>query len=381
MLTKSLLLALSAGLALALPGFSPSASAQDVAIEKVDASQAPRLPPSFDKPEMQRIAEMLTGSWKATIADMGGATKDVVLSFAPVRIEGLPNTVFAETSEAAALNRPFRQEILQLYQAADGLRIRTLEPRRTRAYMGNLAGLWAAPAAFPQLSADDLVATLDYVVTVAGDGFTAKTPHPYPTANGGAFNMSSEVKMSGNSLMIADRGMRADGQAAWGPASGAFDTFTKFDPGVKVTDMGSGLYVLDFKPTTGEPAKQGDLVKCHYAGYLESGQTFDSSYDRGTPFTYPHGQPLIEGWNKAMSDVSKGAVRRLIIPGPMAYPGGRKPIIPANATLIFDIEVLDITPPPAPPVAATPEMSNTNPDPTGAKPASQPAQPEQSQPK
>jgi len=371
MIKKNVLLAIAAGLVLAVP-----ALAQDVKVEKVEASEVPRLAPSFSDADMGRVAGMLTGSWKANVSAVGGGMKDVVISFAPVRIDAIPNTVFAETAEAGSINRPFRQEILQFYRAADGLRMRTLEPRRTRGYMGNLAGLWAVPAAFPQISADDLVATMDYVVTVSADGFTAKTPHPYPTATGGAFNMSSDVKMSGGSLMVADRGSDASGKVVWGPAAGSFDTFTKFDTGVKVSDLESGLYVIDFKAATGEAAKPGDIVKCHYAGYLEDGRTFDTSYDRGTPFTYSFGQPLIEGWNKAMSDTRKGAVRRLVIPGPLAYGvNGRKPIIPSNATLIFDIEVLDVTPPaPIAPPAAGPEVGNV---PQGG---SKDVQPQQAQP-
>lgn len=362
---KSVWVALLAGAVLAAP-----ALAQDMKIEKIDASQIPKLAPSFSDAEMTKFAAMLTGSWKASVATPGGAARDVVLSFAPVRLDSIPNTIFGETAEAGALNRPFRQEILQLYRAADGLRVRTLEPRRARGYMGNLAGLWAAPAAFPQLSADEFVATLDYVVTMSADGFTARTPHAYPTSTGGAFSMSSEVKFEGGKLMVADRGVGANGEAVWGPAAGSFDTFAKFDTGVKAVDLENGLFVIDFKPGSGEMAKEGDSIKCHYAGYLEDGRTFDSSYDRGTPFSYPYGQPLIEGWNKAMINLNKGVVRRLVIPGPLAYgANGRKPIIPANATLIFDIEILDVTtPPPAP---AAPDVGNT----TGEKPATQPEQP------
>jgi len=353
---KSLWAVMLAGLAAVAP-----AVAQDMKIEKIDRSQVPGLAPTFSDADMTKVAGMLTGSWRASVAAVGGDAKEVVVSFAPVRIDGIPNAIFSETAESGALNRPFRQTVLQLYRAADGLRIRTLEPRRSRAYMGNLAGLWAVPAAFPNLGADEFVATLDYVVTLSGTGFTAKTPHAYPTSTAGAFSMSSEIKFEEGVLSVADRGFDATGAAVWGPASGTFDSFKKFDSGVKATDMGGGLFLIEFKPGTGEPAKEGDVIKCHYAGYLEDGRPFDSSYDRGTPFAYPFGQPLIEGWNKAMAVTHAGSVRRLVIPGNMAYgAAGRKPIIPGDATLIFDIEVLEVAPPPAP---ATPDVGNTKPDP------------------
>ena len=104
----------------------------------------------------------------------------------------------------------------------------------------------------------------------------------------------------------------------------------------------SGLKYIDEVVGTGVQPKTTSQVTVHYTGWLESGKKFDSSRDRGQPATFPLGG-VIKGWTEGVSGMRAGGKRRLIIPGNLAYgPAGRPPLIPANATLVFDIELISV---------------------------------------
>ncbi len=104
----------------------------------------------------------------------------------------------------------------------------------------------------------------------------------------------------------------------------------------------SGLkYVVVTEGEGGTPAS-GDMVKVHYTGKLLDGTKFDSSVDRGQPIDFPVGQGrVIKGWDEALLTMKKGEKRVLIIPANLGYgPAGRGPI-PPNATMVFDVELID----------------------------------------
>lgn len=90
-------------------------------------------------------------------------------------------------------------------------------------------------------------------------------------------------------------------------------------------------------------AKIGDKLKVHYTGTLENGTQFDSSLDRNTPFEFTVGQGVIEGWSQGVIGMKKGEKRILTIPGNLAYGANPPPgsTIPSNATLIFEIELIE----------------------------------------
>ena len=107
-----------------------------------------------------------------------------------------------------------------------------------------------------------------------------------------------------------------------------------------VTD--SGLKYYDLVAGIGEPPQPGDNVSVHYTGWLTDGTKFDSSLDRGQPFSFPLGQGrVIAGWDEGVANMTPGTVRQLVIPPELGYgESGLSGVIPANATLIFEVELL-----------------------------------------
>lgn len=106
----------------------------------------------------------------------------------------------------------------------------------------------------------------------------------------------------------------------------------------------SGLYYRDVQPGSGAAAQPGDQVVVHYTGWLPSGQEFDSSRQR-EPFTFRLGQgEVIPGWDEGVAGMQVGGQRRLVIPAELAYgaEGAGGGAIPPNATLVFDVELLEV---------------------------------------
>jgi len=106
-----------------------------------------------------------------------------------------------------------------------------------------------------------------------------------------------------------------------------------------------GMKVEILKEGTGEAAKNGDTVSVHYTGILEDGTKFDSSVDRGTPFSFTLGVgQVIKGWDLGVLGMKTGEKRKLTIPPELGYgASGAGNIIPPNATLIFEVELLGIS--------------------------------------
>ena len=106
----------------------------------------------------------------------------------------------------------------------------------------------------------------------------------------------------------------------------------------------AGVVYETLAPGTGDTVKAGDPIKIHYTGTLENGKKFDSSRDRGQPFSVVIGTSrVIKGWDEGIPGMKIGERRKLTIPPNAAYGAlGKKPEIPPNATLIFDVELMGI---------------------------------------
>jgi FKBP-type peptidyl-prolyl cis-trans isomerase FkpA len=123
-------------------------------------------------------------------------------------------------------------------------------------------------------------------------------------------------------------------------------------PAVPVADAGPQLLIEDLRAGIGELARSGTQLIVHYTGWLYEpgalgyrGRKFDSSRDRGQPFTFRMGEGrVIKGWEAGILGMQVGGLRRLVIPPEMAY-GSRgfgNGLIPPNATLVFEVELLGV---------------------------------------
>jgi FKBP-type peptidyl-prolyl cis-trans isomerase FkpA len=111
----------------------------------------------------------------------------------------------------------------------------------------------------------------------------------------------------------------------------------------------SGLVIDELAVGTGDAASSGKKVSVHYTGWLfdngAKGNKFDSSKDRGDPFIFPLGQGhVIKGWDEGVAGMKVGGKRQLTIPPDLGYGArGAGGVIPPNATLIFEVELLKVT--------------------------------------
>ncbi len=126
------------------------------------------------------------------------------------------------------------------------------------------------------------------------------------------------------------------------PPSGGNTVTQAPDP--KATAMPSGLQYIDVKVGDGATPQNGQTVRVHYTGWLDNGTKFDSSRDRNQPFEFGLGMGMvIKGWDEGVATMKVGGQRKLIIPADLGYGArGAGGVIPPNARLTFDVELLGI---------------------------------------
>jgi FKBP-type peptidyl-prolyl cis-trans isomerase FkpA len=112
----------------------------------------------------------------------------------------------------------------------------------------------------------------------------------------------------------------------------------------RMTKSPAGLWYSDVQVGTGAEAVPGRAVKVHYTGWLPNGTKFDSSRDHGEPFQFTLGAgQVIRGWDEGVKGMKVGGRRKLVLPPELAYgEAGAPPTIPPGATLVFDVEVLEV---------------------------------------
>jgi peptidylprolyl isomerase len=133
------------------------------------------------------------------------------------------------------------------------------------------------------------------------------------------------------------------------PSPGAAATSMSYKPAAaktvlaKTVTLPDGLKYTDIKVGKGAMPRTGQTAIVHYTGTLTSGKKFDSSRDRGQPFEFQLGGRVIPCWNEAVATMRVGGRRKLVCPPKLAYgERGYPPVIPPNATLNFDVELLGV---------------------------------------
>lgn len=113
---------------------------------------------------------------------------------------------------------------------------------------------------------------------------------------------------------------------------------------MSTTTTASGLIIEDLETGSGETAVAGMHVQVHYTGWLTDGTKFDSSKDRNDPFVFPlGGRRVIAGWDEGVAGMQVGGKRKLTIPPQLGYGSrGAGGVIPPNATLVFEVELLAV---------------------------------------
>ena len=111
-----------------------------------------------------------------------------------------------------------------------------------------------------------------------------------------------------------------------------------------LTKTPTGLQYQDVVVGNGDEATAGKVAVVHYTGWLTDGTKFDSSRDRGTPFSFPvGGGQVIAGWDQGVAGMKVGGRRKLVIPAQLGYGEmGAPPVIPGGATLVFDVELMGV---------------------------------------
>ncbi|MBS0017839.1 MAG: FKBP-type peptidyl-prolyl cis-trans isomerase [Arthrospira sp. SH-MAG29] len=169
----------------------------------------------------------------------------------------------------------------------------------------------------------------------------------YSGKEANASNMGTQVT-SETSIPVQEKKVSTNSLLSGGIAAPTANftiaqNMTNTEENLVTTD--SGLQYVDLQKGTGASPQPGQTVTVHYTGTLKDGTKFDSSRDRNRPFSFTIGVgQVIKGWDEGVASMQVGGRRKLIIPADLGYGDrGAGGVIPPNATLIFDVELLKIS--------------------------------------
>jgi FKBP-type peptidyl-prolyl cis-trans isomerase len=157
--------------------------------------------------------------------------------------------------------------------------------------------------------------------------------------SGGA-GATSQTSGGTTSSSTTSAGVTAGGTSSGAASGGATSTGAS----AQEVTLPDGLKMQDLKVGDGAIAEDGSTVQVHYTGWLTNGTKFDSSVDRGTPFSFRLGTgQVIRGWDEGVKGMRVGGKRKLTIPPSLGYGDrGAGDVIPPGATLLFDVELLSV---------------------------------------
>lgn len=325
-----------------------AAGSKDAGKPGETAHTAPAVSSPISPEQLESFRSMLVGSWRTGGRDPAtGEATGMWMHIAPVSVEGVENALYVEQCRGGEPSLPFRQAIFQPYLNRGKLRLRTIAFRARSVDGGPWALAWLVPEQFPQIDANDLIATLDLEFTPIAGGFEGRTPYPYPNADSGAVEMTSQMRVTKDRLVTCDAGYGPDGAVVWGSAGGLASadamTWQHADPGFKVQKDDDGLVIITIdRPADGAQPVDGDTLFLDYAVWLADGTLVDSSRKNGRlmPVPYPIQEGrLMEGFVRGIAGVTEGSVLRLIVPPALGYGENPRGPIPGNSTLYFRVEV------------------------------------------
>lgn len=280
----------------------------------------------------------------------GDAIPELHLHIARVDVQSLDNALYFEISLGDRVGSPFRQGIMHFYRNGAELRARLLDFAGPRSFPGSVVGLWLAPEFFPETALSDYVTSADIALAKDGaGGFRGVTDRPYPTTKAGAWNVESVLSFLPQQVRLGDRGLDASGKTIWDTLSGGGLTFKSFQPTSTAKRFPGELLVIDLiPPVSGEPAaRDGTVVTTHFTGWLRDGLVFGNSRGGGpeaAPIQLSVPARFISGFATGLPGVTKGSLRRLVIPPGMAWAdvGDRRYNVPPNAWVIFELDVQEV---------------------------------------
>lgn len=175
-----------------------------------------------------------------------------------------------------------------------------------------------------------VVSLLVILLSACGRNNQEPTPTPLPPTQAELAAMNTPTPESGSP---ADD---SEGEATEAPAE---------SEAVNIVTTASGLQYIEVSAGTGPKPQIGEIVAVHYTGKLQDGTEFDSSYSRGEPIRFALGQGrVIPGWEEGIAMMNQGGQATLIIPPDLAYgEAGAGGVIPPNATLTFDVELVEVS--------------------------------------